>query len=245
MSLFDTYFDAIQAKISELREAEADSIKRAAAACVEAMLRGGVVHIYDTGHIVNSELIGRAGGLAGFSALNFGLSVSNQNFYRERNPKPKEDSTAELVSLALKESNVRTGDVLIVGSVSGKSLRPVELAIQARAIGVTVVALTALAYSSKLESEHPSGKRLFEAAEIVIDNHAPYGDAMIEAPGFDRRICPASGICASVALWALAACVVEELLSRGKTPTVYTSVNMPGGTDSVKRVQNEYAEKGY
>ena len=243
MLLIDRCFDAFQAKLTELREAESENISRAANVCAEAMLRGGVVHIYDTGHIINSELIQRAGGLAGLTPFNFGLSVSNANRYREKEPKP--DAEAELVSLALKQSNIRAGDVLIVGTVSGNSVRPVELAIQARSAGVNVVAVTSLEYSSRLEPKHPSGKRLFEVADIVIDNHAPYGDAMLEVEGLEPKICPASGICAAIAMWAVTMGCAEAILSAGKTPTVYWSANLPDGMERLTRTQNEYGEKGY
>ena len=71
-----------------------------------------------------------------------------------------------------------------MGSVSGKTANVVELALQARAHGLTVIALTALAYSSQLASEHPSGKRLYEVADLALDNHAPFGDAMLAVEGW-------------------------------------------------------------
>ena len=245
MSLIDGYFDMIQAKLAELREAEAENIARVANACAEAMLRGGVVHIYDTGHIINSELIMRAGGLAGFTPFNFGLNVNNPNSYREREAKATPDTEVDIIALALKQSNIRAHDVLIIGSVSGKSVRPVELALQARSMGVTVVAMTSREYSDRLKSDHPSGKRLFEAADMVIDNHAPYGDAMLDVKGIDRKLCPASGICAAAAMWAVMAGCVEAIIAAGKTPSVYSSVNLPDGPEQVKRIQKEYKEKGY
>jgi uncharacterized phosphosugar-binding protein len=101
--------------------------------------------------------------------------------------------------------------VLFVGSVSGKTASVVELALQAHLHGLTVIALTAPAYSSKLESEHPSGKRLYEVADLVLDNHAPYGAALLEVEGLDYPICPSSGIGAAVTLWAVVR-IVEEML---------------------------------
>ena len=135
--------------------------------------------------------------------------------------------------------------MLFVGSVSGKTANVVELALQARAHGLTVIALTALAYSSKLASEHPSGKRLYEVADLVLDNHAPYGDALLEVEGLDYPICPASGIGAAVTLWAVVAGIVEEMLRRGLKPTVFPSVNRPDGKTLVSQVEAEARRKGY
>jgi uncharacterized phosphosugar-binding protein len=108
-----------------------------------------------------------------------------------------------------------------------------------------VIALTALAYSSKLVSEHPSGKHLYEAADLVLDNHAPYGDALLAVDGLDYPICPASGIDAATILWAVVAGIVEEMLKRGLKPTVYPSVNRPDGKGLVGQVEAEAQRKGY
>jgi len=135
--------------------------------------------------------------------------------------------------------------VLFIGSVSGKSKNVVELAIQAREMGVTVVAITSLEYSSRLQSEHPTGKRLYEVADLTIDNHAPYGDAMLEVEGLDVKACPASGLAAACIMWAITAGIIERLLERGLVPTVYRSVNAPGGPEDVRSRQERYKELGY
>ncbi|MGQ9524528.1 MAG: sugar isomerase domain-containing protein [Armatimonadota bacterium] len=243
--LIDRYFDAIIAKLQELRREESAGIAKAAEACAKALASGGVIHIHDTGHMVSTELVHRAGGLAAISPFGFSLNVNNPNAHRDRRRGQPPSGDPELVSLALRRSNVRSGDVMVIGSVSGKSAQVVELALQARAMGVTTIGLTAVAYSSKLASDHPSGKRLFESVDIVLDNHADYGDAMLEVEGMDRRICPASGICAAAALWALTAGIVERMVAIGKPPAVYRSVNLPGGPDDVKATQDLYAERGF
>lgn len=242
--LISSYFDAIQAKIAEIRAAEAENIAQLAEVCAHSIEAGGVVHIHDTGHMLNTELVHRAGGLAGLTPFAFCLSVNNPNSFREKDGGVPA-MVAETVSLALKKSRIRAGDVLIIGSVSGKSESPVELALQAKEMGVTVAAITSLAYSGQLESEHPSGGRLFEVADIVIDNHAPYGDAMVEVEGLDVGVCPASGIAAACIMWAVSAGIVENLLAKGITPTVYKSVNAPGGPEDVRAREDRYREKGH
>lgn len=242
--LISDYFDAISARIDEIRKAEGENIRRIAELCAHAIEAGGVVHIHDTGHMLNSELIHRAGGLAGLTPFSFSMNVHNPNAFRESHSQVP-NVTAETVALALKRSNVRAGDVMFVGSVSGKSEQVVELAIQARKMGVTTVAITSLAYSKELESQHPSGKRLYEVADYVLDNHAPYGDAMLAVEGLDVNVCPASGIAAACIMWAVCAGIVECLLASGITPTVYKSVNAPGGPEDVKARGERYREKGY
>lgn len=242
--LIKNYFDAISAKIKEIKKAESENIAHIAEICAHSIASGGVIHVHDTGHMLTSELMGRAGGLVGMTPFGFGLSVNNPNSFRDK----EGDSVniiSETISLALKRSNIRPGDVLFIGSVSGKSEQVVELAIQAGAMGVTTVGITALAYSSKLESQHPSGKRLYEATELVLDNHAGYGDSMLQVEGLDAGVCPASGIAAACIMWAVSAGIVEQLLANGIEPTVYKSVNAPGGPEDVQARQTRYKEKGF
>jgi len=242
--LISSYFDAISEKIAEIRAGESDNIAHVAEVCAHSIEAGGVIHMHDTGHMLNSEMVGRAGGLVVITPFTFGLNVSNANSFREKTAS-QPNVTPEIVALALKKSNIRPGDVLFIGSVSGKSEQVVELALQAKAMGVTTVAITAMAYSPKLESQHPSGKRLYEAADIVLDNHAPYGDAMLAVKGLDVDICPASGIAAACILWAVCAGIVENLIANGIVPTVFRSVNAPGGPEDVKARHERYREKGY
>lgn len=241
--LIEAYFKAIQTVIDEISVQEADSIEAAADACAESIAAGGVIHIHDSGHMLNSELIHRAGGLVGLSPFTFGMSVSNPNLFRDKTAKP--DVTEDTIALALKASNIRTGDVLFVGSVSGKAKNVVEVVLQAKAMGVKVVGLTSVSYSMKLASQHRSGKRLCEVADLVIDNHAPYGDSMLEVPGLDVKACPASGIAAACIMWAVVAGTIERLSEKGKVPSVYMSANAPGGMEDLNVRKERYKELGY
>jgi uncharacterized phosphosugar-binding protein len=243
--LIDTYLVKIREKLDEIA-ADTGPIQQAAQLCAEALARGGMLHIFDSGHMVSSELINRAGGLVAFSALSFNLNISNPVKARpDRAPGPDSRLSFGYIEHVFEANQLRPGDVLFVGSVSGKTANVVELALQARAHGLTVIALTALAYSSKLVSEHPSGKHLYEAADLVLDNHAPYGDALLAVDGLDYPICPASGIDAATILWAVVAGIVEEMLKRGLKPTVYPSVNRPDGKGLVGQVEAEAQRKGY
>ena len=243
MSLIDQYYSALQGKIAEIA-AHPEPIRQAAQICADALSQGGVVHIFDSGHMVSSELINRAGGLVAFAPLSFGLNVTNTVKTCAAAPDQPSRSYGYIAHV-FDTNQLREGDVLIVGSVSGKTANVVELALQAKAHGLTVIALTSLAYSSRLTSEHPSGKRLFETADLVLDNHAPFGDAMLPVEGLEYAIAPASGLGAAAVLWGMVAGIVEELLARGLTPTVFPSVNRPDGWALVKHAEEEALRKGY
>ena len=243
--LIDRYFEAIQDQIAAIA-ADQEPICQAAKICADALEKGGAIHIFDSGHMVSRELVNRAGGLLAMSALSFGMEVVNNVKSRANQALPADsDLSFGYIEHVFDSNQLRAGDVLFVGSVSGKTANVVEVALQGRKHGLTVIALTAVAYSSKLESEHPSGKHLYEAADLVLDNHAPYGDAMLTVEGLDYPVCPASGIGAAVTLWAVNAGIIEEMLARGLKPTVFPSVNRPDGWTLVKEVEAEALRKGY
>ena len=141
--------------------------------------------------------------------------------------------------------NIRKGDVLIVGSVSGYNKLPVELVLAAREMGVKTIALTTVEYSEKLTSKHPSGKRLFEVADIVLDNCSNFSDTLVEVPAINRRICPSSGIGAAYIMWALQAAVVEKLVAKGLNPSVYISNHMPNAGILNDEAWKNYEKNGY
>ncbi len=244
MSLIETYLNEIQSRIARMQATRLAQIEQAADACARSLMAKGVVHIHDTGHLVSAELINRAGGLVAFSRLSLGLNVDNPNKHRAAQPNPYGPQLG-FIPHALRASNVRPGDVVIIGSVSGRTAPQVELALQAREFGCTTIALTAVAHSSQLTSEHASGKRLFEATDLVLDHPTEYGDAMLDVPGVQHKVLPSSGILAATMLWAVVAGIVERMAAAGMPPTVYRSVNLPGGPESVKAMDQQYAERGY
>ena len=74
-------------------------------------------------------------------------------------------------------------DVFIICSNSGGNGSTVELATRVKAHGHPLIAVTSLAHTTKITSRHPSGKRLFELADVVIDDTGGvYGDAALKLP---------------------------------------------------------------
>lgn len=243
MNLIDRYFEATQAVIDKVKETQRENIDKAAGILANCVARGGAIHIYDTGHMLDSELIGRAGGLFLMKPLRYSLKVDNP--VRQREGKGFDVSREGLAKYVLGASNMRPGDVLVIGSVSGKRPEVVDLALTAKDMGITVVAMTSISYSSFLNSEHSSGKRLFEVADLVLDNCAPIGDSMVEVEGLEVPICPASGTTACLIMWAVTAGMIEKLLAKGIKPSVYKSINYPGEAEHNKKMAETYAQKGY
>ncbi|MGZ4484899.1 MAG: sugar isomerase domain-containing protein [Nocardioidaceae bacterium] len=128
------------------------------------------------------------------------------------------------------QSGVGAGYVVLVVSSSGRNAVPVEFAEAARDRGCTVLAVTSVAHSSAVPSRAPSGCRLFEVADLVLDNGAPAGDAAVPLSGRTERVGPVSTVGGSALVQAVMVGAAALLAARGTDPDVLTSnnVDLPG-----------------
>ena len=241
------YADAVREVVTRIETAQMPQIERAADALADSLTNGGAFWVHGIGHGGEQELTGRAGGLMATRILSFGFHVSSPIAEcRKGRPRPEPfEADLEQIRLAVKSSEMRSGDVLMLASVSGRNRAPVELTLAARDIGATVIGITSLEYTAQVESIHPSGKRLCDVADIVIDNCAPFGDACAEADGYEHKVLPISGIANVTVAWMVCAEAMEKMAALGKPAHVYISHNRPGGAEYNERAMKEYNEVGY
>ena len=237
----DQYYQSIEDLFALIRETQNEAIYETALMAADVIASGGQIHLFDTGHIIDSEFMNRAGGFAFLRSFKFNLQVDSKA--RFRNIK-KDRSQVGLAKLALENSNVYPNDLMIIGSVSGKSERVIDVALACKELNVKTLGITSLTYSSQLESEHSSKKRLFEITDYVIDNCAPYGDGMLNIPQIEKPFIPASGLAAAYLLWAFCADLLEILLNKGIKPGILGSVNRPENKAFNEELEKQYQEKG-
>ncbi|MEA4824987.1 MAG: sugar isomerase domain-containing protein [Clostridiaceae bacterium] len=241
--LIDTYFETVDGLFERLKSTQKDACIAAGHVMADAIAKGNAVHIFDTGHIVDAELIYRGGGLLALKTFKYNLHVDNN--VRKRDRSGVDMSMEGLAKYALRASGALPGDVMIIGSVSGKTVNVIDLALAAKEFGLTVIALTSVAYSSSVESKHSSGKRLFECADIVLDNCAPVAEGMIPVEGIEAPFAAASGLAAAFLLWSCCAVAIEDLLARGITPSVLKSANFQDGPAYNKKLAEYYEKTGF
>ena len=248
MTATQRYFDDIAARMAALAADGSGAIEATAHAFAAALEGGRPIHVYDSGHLIAHEFIARTGGLAAFTLLTVTADVDRNNEWIAANRKPTADeaaaSTSALVGWALGQGTIRGGDVLVVSSVSGTNAFVVELATRAREAGVVVIAVTGVEFSARLTSSHSSGQRLFEVADIVLDDQVPYGDAALPIDGLDVPVAPWSGMGGVALLWAATARAVELSIAQGIVPTVFTSYNLPEGAAAYADARARYRETG-
>jgi uncharacterized phosphosugar-binding protein len=137
---------------------------------------------------------------------------------------------------------LKAGDVLIVVSVSGRNAVPIEMAQLAQERGVKVIGLTSRAYTESVCPRHPSGKKMYEFADVVLDNKVDKRDAVLETEGMPQKFSPASGVTSIAILQGLVAATIQELLRRGITPPVFLAANVDGGKEYNARLLEKYKD---
>lgn len=214
--LASRYLETLHHLLDRIGAEQMADIEKAGAMIADCWVSSGAVFITDMGHGVASEMTGRAGGLMGL---------------RHLKPEAKKD--------------LKAGDVVFVGSVSGRNQAPIELAIACRNIGAKVIVLTAMEYTSQVTSLYPSGKKLRDVGDLVIDICAPFGDASQEVEGLPVKALPVSGVAFITILWMICGEAIEKMLEKGLRPHVYMSNNRDGGPEFNERELAEYNKSGY
>ncbi|MCR4401557.1 MAG: sugar isomerase domain-containing protein [Firmicutes bacterium] len=247
--LRDKYFSAMRTVLRRIEETQGRAIDAAASLIVESVVSGGTWNLYDTGHMLMTEAVGRAGGLMMVTPIRVEVKVEHESRPRAIPPNPNRlflDQIRDLPEFILTRAELQAGDVLMIGSVSGVNVLPVGLAIKAREMGVKTIGITSVAASALMTSQHESGRRLYEVVDLVLDQCVPYGDALVEVSALDgQHICPASGIAAAYLMWALQATVIELLVERGLRPSVYLSNHLPGAGEFNAAMRLRYRSQGF
>ncbi|HUV28937.1 MAG TPA: SIS domain-containing protein [Anaerolineales bacterium] len=221
----EKYIGAVENLIEKIKNNQLDNIHQVAKLVSEAIINEKLVFIFGAGHssILSIECFARAGGLANMqpmldAGLDYGSGAQRQSGF-ERLP--------GYAKCMVNDYGISAGDLVIIISNSGRNPVPVEMALEVKKLGATVVALTSLAHSNSVTSNDPSGKKLLEVADIVIDNGCPPGDAMVELPNLLPRVGPGSTVAGAVILNAIITQAAKNVLDMGIKPPVAFSGNLP------------------
>ena len=127
-------------------------------------------------------------------------------------------------------------DTMWLFSHSGINTVNIDVVLRARELGMkVVVAESATAFSDK-PSRHPSGKRLFEIADVVIDSCVPAVDASVDLKNHRDKVGPISTMGFVTVVWMTITTVAEILADRGVQLHIHPSHNVPGDTTAHERL---------
>lgn len=208
--------------------AAAETLIDVAGKIIDTLQAGHRVFAFGAGHadMFAMELYSRAGGLRLVEVMHLqDLESSKRPFADQmRDSEPERDLTngAALVD----HYGIASGDLLLIASHSGRNGAGVELTLRCRDLGVTTVAVTSLAHSTAVASRHPSGHRVFEIADVVIDTATPLGDAVLHDSRVPFAYAAASSVSFCLLAQTLNVAVIATLLDRGLPVDVLPSGNV-------------------
>ena len=225
----ETLFGKTLEALKEIMATQAENISRAADFTAETLKNDGMIRPFGTGHshLVATEMYMRAGGFVPVVPLLEGNLMMHEGGRKSSALERLPGYAATLLAL----HDVSSRDTLIVISQSGRNSAPIEMAVEGKKRGMKTVAITSIKHAKSVLSRHSSGKRLFEIADVVIDNCTPTGDAAVEIEEINSAVAPLSTITGSFIWHQIAVLTVRKLLSRGITPPVFKSNNAQGGDE--------------
>ncbi|MBN1267883.1 MAG: SIS domain-containing protein [Anaerolineales bacterium] len=238
-----SYLKQIAGMLQRIEEEEVQAIQQAGKVMADAIINGKRLFAFGCTHssLPVQDLVYRAGGLMlinpicgpGITALDIKPATLTSAMERLEG----------YAKVLLDNTPIKTGDVLILVSVSGRNPVPVEMAKIARERGITVIGLTSHAYAASVTSRHSSGKKMSDFADIVLDNKVDVGDAVLEMKEIPQKFCPASGVTSIAILQSLVAAAIQACVEAGFTPPVILAANVDGGAEYNAALFEKYHDR--
>jgi uncharacterized phosphosugar-binding protein len=208
-------------------EQQQAAIQQAAQYFADAILAGRMVHLFGSGHsrILVEEMWPRYGSFPGFNpivelSLTFHNSVVGANGQRQAMFLENVPGLAERI---LRNFDISPRDSALIASSSGCNVVPIEMAEGFKNRGLKVVVIISKRHSEATASRHPSGKKLQDFADVVLDTGAPVGDAMIHIAKLDTPVAPGSTVGGCLLVNAIKAETAARLVQAGAPPKVLTA----------------------
>jgi uncharacterized phosphosugar-binding protein len=238
------YRERITEVLNRIWDTQISRIEQVSLVMADAIARGGLVHLFGSGHSVLpvQDMFPRYGAFPGFRPLMdmrlmwtnvIGSGGAKGLLWLER----REGYAAIL----FENQPIRAGDVMLVFSHGGLNAAGIEVLEEAKKRELTTVAVTSLDNFRKSQPVHSSGKKLADVADYVIDNCTPAEDALVRIGRWNAPVAAGSTVSAVTIAMAIIAEVAANLAAKGFSPPVFVSPNVAGiPADNNDRVYEEY-----
>lgn len=228
--------------LARVNDGQHEGVLSAAALWADSLAGNGVIQAFGTGHseALATEISGRAGGFVPTNKLSLRDVVLRGDKPREFLSDPLLERDPGTARTLYEIADPHPQDVFVIASNSGINGSVVEMAALVKEHGHPLIAITSAAHGTQAVSRHPSGKRLADFADVLLDNGSPFGDALLELPG-GGTACAISSITGAFLVQQVVAETIRLLLDRGITPPVYLSANIPAGDAHNQALEARYA----
>ncbi len=249
-TLADIWLTHARNVMDEIAATQRDNIAKAAALMADSIAAGRWVHTFGCGHatLPVEEMYPRIGGFVGFHPmielpLSFfthivGEMGVHQFVFLER----VEGYGKEI----MKSYTFDPRDTMWIFSHSGINNVNIDIALEAKRLGMKVVATGSAQAFKDAPTRHSSGKRIFEIADVVVDTCVPARDAVVPLKNHVDNVGPISTIAFTTAVWMIITTVAEILVEKGHRLYIHPSHNVPGDTTARERLTealNEYKRR--
>jgi uncharacterized phosphosugar-binding protein len=238
------YLAAVRAALAAIEATQLPTIRAAAGQFAATIRAGRLVHIFGTGHsrMAVEEMFPRYGSFPGFHPI-VELSMTYHNPIVGANGQRQAmflENVQGFGPVLWRNFATAPEDALLAISTSGCNAVTVDVALEAKRLGMFVVALTALAHAGASVSRHESGKKLHEVADLVLDQQAPPGDSAVWIPGLETPVAPLSSVTGCAIVNLLKAEVARLLTEAGAPPKVLTAACHLGAERAQRLFEETY-----
>ncbi|MBZ0100293.1 MAG: SIS domain-containing protein [Taibaiella sp.] len=231
------YMAAVRTLLDDIVRTQAEAIDQAVSACVRSIQADGMIYLFGTGHshMLTEEGHYRAGGLAPICPI---LSEELM-LHKSAIDSSQIERTSGISQALLEHYHPTANDVLFVFANSGVNIGPVEMALAGKEVGMPVIVILSRAYAERVPV-NTLGKKLYDVADIVLDNRGIAGDAIVPIGETGLRVGPTSTIAGAFILNAIFTEVTVRLEQRGAFIPAYISSNMPGAAEHNQKLLDRY-----
>ena len=240
------YYDKVRAILDEVHRTQAEKVAQAGEAMAAAIAAGRTVWVFGSGHSVIpvQDIFPRYGSFLGFYPLYdprlMWFNVIGPGGARELLWLERREGYAEVF---LKSYPLAAGDCMLVFSHGGMNAAPIEVALEARKKGLTVITVSSHANRRLVQPKHSSGMALSDVADIALDNCVPPEDALVDL-GMTGKVAAGSTMAAVFVAMSLVAETGARLAARGIRPLTFVSPNVEGvAPDHNQRVFEAFAAR--
>jgi uncharacterized phosphosugar-binding protein len=240
------WLDQARGVMKRIETTQLENIRRAASLMAKSIAAGRWVHTFGCGHatIPVEEMYPRIGGFVGFHPivelpLTFFTRIVGEMGVRQFVFLEGVEGYGDRI---MESYDFDPRDTMWIFSHSGINAVNIDVALRAKALGMKLVVCGSEAGFQNKPSRHSSGKKLFDLADVVVDNCTDAVDASVPLKNHQDKIGPVSTMAFVTLVWMIITTVAEQLVEQGVKLWIHPSHNVPGDTTAHERLNDALRE---
>jgi uncharacterized phosphosugar-binding protein len=238
------WLSATRSVMDDIENTQLPAIQKAAEIMADSIAAERWVHTFGCGHatIPVEEMYPRIGGFVGFHPmvelpLTFFTRITGEMGIHQFLFLERAQGYGDAI---MKGYTFDSRDTMWIFSHTGINNVNIDVALRAKEQGMRVIATGSA--SQVGTPRHPSGKTLFEIADVVIDTRVPAGDSAVPLVNHTDNVGPVSTMAFVTVVWMTITTVAEILAERGVKLYIHPSHNVPGDTTAHDRLDAALVE---